>query len=83
MAEEVHQESTLADAGAAGSLRGRRRGREEDESEDESESILSLLSAPPEVMSVIMLCLGGATLAQASCVCKVCAWCTYGRSTYL
>ena len=69
MADDVGQEDKLAGgagAGAgAGNLRRRRRGREEDESK------LYLLSAPPEVLSVIMLFLEGATLAQASCVSKV------------
>lgn len=67
MADDVGQENKLAGgAGAgAGNLRRRRRGREEDESK------LYLLSAPPEVLSVIMLFLEGATLAQASCVSKV------------
>lgn len=79
--DEVGQQESKLGAGAgagdgAGSLRCRRRGREED---DES-SKLSLLSAPPEVLSVILLFLEGATLAQASCVSKVgnvCRLCTY------
>eukprot|EP00752_Nemacystus_decipiens_P006670 g5997.t1 len=65
---EAMADCKLAAASAgASSLRCRRRGR----GEDESEQKLSLLSAPPEVMSVIMLLLDGAALAQASCVSKV------------
>lgn len=58
------ERAAAADA-AASVLRCRQRGREEDGSK------VCLLSAPPEVMSVIMLFLDGATLSQASCVSKV------------
>lgn len=61
-AKESKLAIAAAAADAAGSPRRRRRGREGDETK------LSLLSAPPEVMSVIMLFLDGPTLAQASCV---------------
>lgn len=66
MADEVRQQDGT-NLATAGSLRRHRRGR----GEDESESEVSLLPAPPEVMSVVMLFLDGASLAQASCVSKV------------
>lgn len=61
------QRKPLAAAGAADVRDSVRCRKEREEAEEE----LSLLPFPRELMSVVLLCSDGGTLAQAACVSKV------------